>query len=179
MKKKLLILILGLVILGVLMRLIPHPANFSPLIAISLFAGYYLPRKWAILLPMGIMLMTDMFLGFYELPVMLTVYGCFLASVLIGKYLKSRGNALTILTSTLALSLLFFFTTNLAVWFFSPWYSHDLNGLLICFTAAIPFFKNSLMGNVFFVTVLFGSYELVKLSNNSLVARLKENKVKL
>ena len=102
MKKQYLILILGLAILGVLMRLMPHPANFSPLIAISLFAGYYLPRKWAIILPMGIMFLTDMFLGFYELPIMLTVYGCFLMSVFIGKYLKSRGNALTILTSTIA-----------------------------------------------------------------------------
>ncbi|MBT4121398.1 hypothetical protein HOE31_00385, partial [bacterium] len=84
-----------------------------------------------------------------------------------------------ILTSTLALSILFFLATNFAVWFFSPWYSHDLNGLLMTFTLAIPFFKNSLMGNVFFTSVLFGGFEIVKIARFSLVTKLRENKLKV
>ncbi len=178
-KKLVFIVILLLTILGVLMRLMPHPANFSPLIAISLFSGYYLPKKYALVLPLGIMFLTDLFLGFYELPVMLAVYSCFFVSILAGNYLRKRINVINLITTTLFLSLLFFITTNFVVWYFTPWYSHSLSGLALCFTYAIPFFRNSLMGNFFFVTTIFSCWELVKLSNRNILVQFKEDWFKI
>jgi len=164
MNKKFIILGLALMVaIGIVIRLVPHPANFTPVFAIALFAGFYLPKKWAIILPLSVMLLSELFIGFYAWQLMLVVYGSIALAGLIGVASKKNRNILTVVTSTLVASILFFLTTNFAVWYFSSWYTHDLSGLMLCYTLAVPFFKNSLMGNLFFVTVFFGSYEMVKL----------------
>ena len=73
MNKKLLIPLL-LIALGFIARLLPHPANFAPIGAIALFSGLYLPKRWAIILPLAIMLISDIFVGFYAWQIMLAVY---------------------------------------------------------------------------------------------------------
>ncbi|HAH04414.1 MAG: hypothetical protein UV78_C0008G0011 [Parcubacteria group bacterium GW2011_GWA2_43_17] len=155
--------LLLLAFIGVVMRLVPHPANFTPVFAIALFAGFYLSKKWSLILPLAIMLIGDFFIGFYDWKLMLVVYGSIALAGLIGLATRNNRNIFTVATATLLASIVFFLTTNLAVWYFSSWYSHDWTGLFQCYTLAVPFFKNSLLGDLFFVSLFFGGYEAIKM----------------
>lgn len=158
------ILLVVLAAIALAVRVLPHPANFTPMAAIALFAGYYLPKKWAVILPVTVLLVSDLLLGFYEWKLMLVVYGCFALTGLVGARIKKSQSVLTVATSALLVSLNFFILTNLAVWAFSSWYDHTWLGLAQCFAMAVPFFRNTLLGDLFFVGVLFGSYELIKIT---------------
>ncbi|MDP2586369.1 MAG: hypothetical protein Q8P32_01160 [Candidatus Komeilibacteria bacterium] len=161
-KQHLILLIIFLAALGLIYRLMPHPANFSPIGAITLFAGVYLTRKWFLTVPLGIMLATDLFLGFYEWQTMLAVYACLTLTFFLGKKLSTNKNFINIASAGLAMSVVFFVVTNFTVWAFSSWYPHTWSGLLLNYNLAIPFFRNSLLGDVFFMAALFGGYEFLR-----------------
>ncbi len=150
-----------LIIFGVALRFAPHPPNFAPIAAIALFGGLYLNKKMAFALPIATMLVSDLFIGFYSWKMMTAVYLSFLAMVGIGLLVKRNKKLSTVLGGTLLGSLLFFLVTNGAVWGFGTMYPHSLSGLMSSYTMAIPFFKNTLMGNLFFVGVLVGSMEAI------------------
>lgn len=143
-------------------RLIPHPPNFTPVGALALFAGMYLAGKtrWALVLPLGVMFVTDLAIGFYDTKLMLVVYLSFLFYGVFGLLVKNKRNVGTITLATLAGSFLFYLFTNFAVWAFSPWYAPTLQGLMLSYTMALPFLKYTLLGDLFFVGVFVGSYEL-------------------
>ena len=145
------------------LRLLPHPPNFAPIAAIALFGGVYLTRKFALGIPILAMLVSDIFIGFYEPVVMAPVYGSFVLCGLIGLWLKKHKKAGTIIGSSLLCSVLFFIITNFAVWAFTPWYAKTLAGLVQCYALALPFFRNTLLGDMFYVGVFFGTYELVRI----------------
>ena len=144
-----------------LLRLVPHPWNFTPIAAMALFGGTYLNKKYALIVPLAAMLVSDYFIGFYEWRLTAAVYGSFLLIGLIGCWLKRRKNLFTVIGASLAGSILFFLITNFAVWAFSSWYTKDFSGLIYCYTMALPFFRNTLMGDLFYVGALFGAYETV------------------
>jgi len=150
-----------LVILGAVFRLLPHPWNFTPIAAITLFSGVYLGKKYAFFAPILAMFFSDIFLGFYEWKLMLAVYGSFALIFLIGLAIKKHKSLKTILAGSLTASVLFFLITNFVVWQFTPWYPKTLSGLIQCFILALPFFRNTLFGDLFYTIVLFGTYELV------------------
>ncbi len=150
-----------LIILGVLARLLPHAPNFAPIAAIALFGGLYLPRKM-FFVPLLAVLLSDLVIGFYAWPIMATVYGCFALSFLVGQLIKKQKNVRNVFGGTIFNSLLFFVATNLAVWAFGTMYAHNITGLAEAYVAAIPFFRNTLAGDIFYVTVLVGGYEAVK-----------------
>jgi len=149
------------IILGIVFRFLPHPPNFSPIAAISIFSGVYLASKISLLLPVTILFLSDIFLGFYELPVMISVYICFLISVFLGRWLQRRKTFKNTIFISLLSSVIFFVITNLAVWAFTPWYPHNSVGLVQCFIMALPFFRNTVLGDLFYVFLLFGSYEFI------------------
>lgn len=153
-----------LVAVGVLARLLPHPANFTPIAAIGLFGGSYLPKRWALVLPLVAMIISDAFIGFYGLGTMLAVYGSFALVGLIGLWVKQHRSAGMILTASLVSSLLFFLITNAAVWL-DPLsgYAPGLHGLLASYTAGLPFFRGTALGDLSYTTAFFGGYELVRL----------------
>jgi hypothetical protein len=142
-------------------RILPLPANFAPVAALALFGGLYLGKKYAIIIPLAAEVMADFFIGFYQWPVMLAVWGSFILVGLIGLFIRKRKSVVTVISGTLASSLLFFLITNFAVWAAGTWYPKTLAGLGQCFTLAIPFFRNTILGDLFFVSVFFGIYELV------------------
>lgn len=152
-----------LIIIGVIFRFVPHPANFAPIAAIGLFSGCYLKKKWAFLLPIGAMLISDYFIGFYSWKIMASVYLSFALIGLIGIAVKKHKNVYTVIGSSLGASVLFYLVTNFAVWAFGTMYAPNFAGLIQCYVAAIPFFRNTVMGDLFYVSVFFGSYELVSL----------------
>ncbi len=161
MNKKLLIPLL-LIALGFIARLLPHPANFAPIGAIALFSGLYLPKRWAIILPLAIMLISDIFVGFYAWQIMLAVYLSFVLAGLIGLLVRKHKKFSTILGGTLLSAILFFLITNTAVWLFGTMYIHNFSGLMQSYFMALPFFKNSLLGDLFYVGVMVGGYEVVR-----------------
>ena len=151
---------LGIALAG---RLIPHLPNFTPVGALALFAGIYLARKsrWALLLPLAVMFLTDLVIGFYDVKLMLVVYGSFLFYGVFGLLIKDKKNVGTIALATLAGGLLFYLVTNFAVWAFSPLYPLTLQGLMLSYAMALPFLKYTLLGDLFFIGVFVGAYELV------------------
>ena len=157
------ITIFFLMAIGVVARFLPHPANFSPVMALALFAGFYLPRKWAIGLPIAVMFITDIFLGFYEFPVMITVYLSFFLASGLGIWMKNKKNWLLIGGGAIGSAIFFFLASNFAVWAFSPWYAKTIAGLSQCFILALPFFKNTLLSNVLYAGAFFAVYEAVTL----------------
>jgi len=161
MKQKSLIAILLLLTLGIATRFLPHPANFTAIGAIALFGGLYLPKKWAILAPITLMLVSDIFIGFYSWQIMLSVYAGFVVMGLIGLQVRKNKKFSTVLGGTILGSILFFLLTNFAVWVFGTMYTHNLAGLMQSYYMAIPFFKNSLMANLLYTGILVGSYEFI------------------
>ncbi len=156
-----LIFALSFVLIGVFSRLLPHPPNFTPLTAIALFSGTYLTGKTALLIPLVTMISSDLILkSYYDLPVMISVYGSFLAAALLGLWLRKHKNWGTIGAIATLSSLLFFAITNFAVWAFTPWYAKNFPGLIQCYLLALPFLKNTLLGDIFYTGCFFGLYEL-------------------
>lgn len=160
-KKYIPILLALLIILGFSARLFPHPANVAPIGAIALFGGLYLPKRWGILAPLAGLFLSDAIIGFYSAPMMIAVYGSFVLMGLIGMLVRKHKTVATVVGGTLAGSIAFFLITNAAVWAFGTMYPHNVAGLIESYTMALPFFRNSLIGDFFFVGILVGSYELV------------------
>src|SRR3989339_257117 len=152
------IVLIGLVVVG---RLVPHVWNATPVVAVSLLAGYILPRKWAIAVPLVAMFIADLSLGFYHLPVMLTVYGSFAIMTFIGSWIK-RIKPHRLLIASLASSTFFFLTTNFAVWASGTWYPKTAAGLMLAYEMGIPFFRNMALGDLIFTGVMFGAWVLVQ-----------------
>ena len=153
---------LFLIFIGAILRLLPHSPNFAPISAMALFGGVYFSGRLALIFPILAMLISDYFLGFYQFSLMAFVYLGFLISVFIGFWLKRNKKWSKILGASLFSSLLFFLLTNFAVWAFTSWYSKDFSGLIQCYLMAIPFFKNTLFGDLFYVTLFFGIYQLAE-----------------
>jgi uncharacterized membrane protein len=143
------------------MRLLPHPPNFSPIAAMALFSGAYLPKRaLAFLAPIAALLLSDLFLGFY--PEVIFVYLSVAATVLIGWTISKRKAALRIVVAALASSILFYVVTNFGVWLVMDYYPKTPAGLIACYVAAIPFFQNTLAGDLFFTALLFGGFALAE-----------------
>ena len=142
--------LISFIIVAVLVRLFPHPPNVAPITAVALFAGTHFSRKhWAIFMPILAMLVTDVFLGFSMITPI--VYLAFVGVTALGFVLK-KVNIGTVLLS----SLLFFVVTNLGVWFL--YYPLTPEGLMTCFTLALPFFGYAVVGDLFFSAALLFGY---------------------
>lgn len=165
-QKNILIVSLILVAISIGARMLPHLANIAPVGALALFAGVYLPKRWAFIVPVVAMLISDIFIGFYTLPVMLLVYGSFLLMVAIGSspFVKGRGLrngegfALRIGLGALFGSVIFFIATNFGTWAFTNLYPHTFDGLMWAYTMGLPFFKWTVIGDLAWSVAFFGGY---------------------
>ena len=157
-----LIALVSAIFIAAAMRLLPHPPNFSPIAAMALFSGAHLPnRALAFAAPFGALVLGDLFLGgFY--PGIAFVYASFALTVLIGWAVAKRKTPLTIAGAAVASSILFFVLTNFGMWLFSGIYPVTWQGLVACYVAAIPFFQNTLAGDLVFTALLFGGFALVE-----------------
>lgn len=144
------------------LRLVPHPPNFSPIDAMALFSGAYLGRRAiAFVAPLAALLLSDALLGFYQ--GMATVYSAVALVVVIGWWLSLRRTPLRIAAAAVAGSVTFFVITNLGMWLFSGFYPVTYTGLVACYAAAIPFFQNTLAGDLFYAVLLFGGFRIAEL----------------
>jgi hypothetical protein len=153
--------LLSAILAAAALRLVPHPPNFSPIDAMALFSGAYLGRRGiAFVAPLAALLLSDLVLGFYH--GMATVYATVALIVLIGWWLSSKRTPLRIGAAAVASSVVFFVITNFGMWLFSGIYPVTYAGLAACYTAAIPFFQNTVAGDLFYTALLFGGFAVAQ-----------------
>lgn len=177
MPNKKLIILLSLITGVAMLRLLPHPPNFTPILAMAVFAGTLIQdKRWAYGFPIGAMILGDLFLGFHSLS--LVVYLSFTLMVfLTHKLTAGKLNYSKIsLSSGVVAPLVFFVTTNFAVWLQGSLYPRTLEGLGTCFALAIPFFKNTWSSSVMFSFILFGIHWLAFERESYNQKRLKQKK---
>ena len=150
----------SLIIFAVLTRLLPHPANFTPILAMALFGGaFYEDKRIAFALPFIAMFVSDIFIGFHN--TMFFVYFGFLISVFIGFYIRKSIGFRRVLFGALFSSVIFFLVTNLGSWLTDPMYKPlSILSLINCYGLALPFFRNQLAGDLIYSASLFGGFAL-------------------
>jgi hypothetical protein len=162
-------LILGLIVLGILSRLVVHTPNFTPVLSMALLAGMYLKGRQAVLVPLALMVVSDVIIGFY--PGIYFTWASIVLISLLGFWLKNRRNFAAVVAASLACAVAFFLVTNFASWL--TLYPHTLEGLRKCYILAIPFFRSTLVSTVAYSVVLYTGYEwLLKRSQGTALARL-------
>lgn len=132
-------------------RWAPNTLNFSPVLAIALFAGSYYRGAWRFVVPLLAMFVSDIYLEFY--PGMTVNYLAFALVVALGTLVKPQ--ALHVFAGALAASVLFFVVSNFGVWMSAELYQPTWAGLLECYTQAIPFFRNTLVSTVCYSVLFF------------------------
>jgi hypothetical protein len=152
---------ISLIAIAAFARLIPHPANVTPIMAMALFSGaVFHKRVFGILIPLAAMFVSDLALGTHNQ--MVSVYGSIVLVSLIGLLLTDKRSAGRVAMASVASSTLFFLITNFTVWLSGEMYAKTSAGLLECYTLALPFYRNGLIGDLAFSGVLFGAWALIE-----------------
>jgi hypothetical protein len=152
-----------LVFVGVAGRLLQPAWCFTPLATIALFSGYFFAnRSVAVLVPLSAMVISDLWLpGYGHVGVLAVVYAALLLPVVMGSTLRPRMSLVRLGAFGVLPALVFYLTTNFAVWLFEAAYPCTPAGLFACYAAALPFFRMMLAGDVFYVAAVFGCYALM------------------
>ena len=151
-------LIIALFIFGLVTRLIPHVPNFTPILAISLFAGAYLNKKYAIWFPITLYIISELIIGINS--IVLFTGGSILLITLLGWKLRKRVSLKNNLVFASFSAILFYLVTNFGVWAIG-WYPPTLAGLVQCYVAGIPFFRMTLIATLSYVTLLTLAYNAI------------------
>lgn len=154
------IIIFGLICFCVALRLAPHAPNVVPMTAFAVFTGYALRWRTSLYIAPFAVFLSDLVIGFYEWQVMVVVYLSYASMVLIARAFKAETSARRMMVATWISSLMFFVTTNGAVWLFSPWYEKSLFGLLQTYFNGLPFLRNSLIGDMGYGLLFYLGYAL-------------------
>jgi hypothetical protein len=155
------LIILCFIVFAAVVRILPHPWNFTPVGAMALFSGAKLGRSWkTFLFPLIALFVGDLFVGFHRL--MPFVYFSFCISVLIGISVRHRQSLKPLSVATFLGALQFFLLTNFAVWAYAINYPHTLTGLVTCYVAGIPFFGNTLASDACYALLFFGGFWLAE-----------------
>ena len=145
----LMVLVFTLVTVG--FRFLPHPVNFTPVLALGLFAGTILPSRFlAMIFVTAAMLVSDAVVGFYDLEQMVVVYSALALSCWIGRKSNVKPQSMAFLGQGFMASFVFFVLTNSAVWGGTPLYPKTLNGLWMSCVAGLPFFHHTFLSTVVF-----------------------------
>jgi len=152
-----------------LFRLLPHWPNVSPVAAMALFGGaYFADKRTAFIVPFVALFLSDLVLGMHNS--MIFVYAGFALTVAIGFLLQNRVTMTNTAFAMITSSVLFFLLTNFGAWMTSGLYAKTAGGLMQAYAAGIPFFQNSLLGNIVYAAVIFGGFHLLQKN----VSALKE-----
>lgn len=153
--------LLAAILAAAALRLVPHPPNFTPIGAMALFSGAYLGRRGiAFAAPVAAMVLSDAVIGFHS--GIAFVYAGVALIVLLGSVALSQRTPLRIGAAAVAGSVIFFLISNFATWLLSGMYPLNVSGLAACYVAAIPFFQNTVAGDLFYAALLFGGFALLE-----------------
>jgi hypothetical protein len=156
-------LIVGMILFTAIMRIVPHPWNLAPVGAMALFSGAVIRnRVMAFVFPLVAMLAGDFFIGFHKL--MPVVYASFVISTALGFWVRERRSGARVSGVVLLGAIQFFLVTNFGVWAFSHFYPKTFAGLMACYAAGVPFFWNTLAGDICYSALLFGGLFLAERS---------------
>ena len=158
---------IGLIFILALSRLMPHPDNFTPIIALAIMSSYFFKNinfSYAIML--FSMLLADFFIGFYSH--MLFVYSSLFLIVLIFFKISKKINYKNLFIFSFFGSVIFFLISNFGVWLVGNLYERNINGLIECYFMAIPFFKNTITSTLIFS---YSSLIIYKSSNKYFATR--------
>ena len=176
MKKNLFLIVLFIAIIF-FGRVLPHPYNFTPLIAVTLLSSYALSNKFLVItIPIFGFWLSDLFMnnfiyaGYYKdftifNSGMIWTYGAIVLVALLGNSFLDKISSSKVALASLSGSTLFYLISNFGVWAFSPMYAKTVAGLIQCYSLALPFYGTSLIGDLIYCGILFGSYQLF-FSNN-------------
>lgn len=163
-----------LIVFAAFSRIIPHMPNFSPLGAIGIFGAAYFSKRWqALLVPILATWLSDLFINnviyaqyypsftwFYE--GFYWQYVSYILIVLFGMLIFKKVNLKNVFVGALGSSLIFFMVSNFGCWIGSATYPQNFTGFTECYLMGIPFFKGTLLGDLFYCGVLFASFELAR-----------------
>jgi len=157
-EKPALFIALILIVFAIMGRVLPHPANFAPVAAVALFSGALLPRRLALVVPLTVMIASDLIIGLH--PTIYATWGSFAVIALVSSFKFKKVSVNNVVFSSIAASVFFYITSNFAVWLEGRLYSYTLADLMRCYFNAIPFFRNTLLGDMVFSVSLFGLFAL-------------------
>jgi hypothetical protein len=163
--------VLVLILVAAFSRIIPHPHNFTPVGGIAVFGSYFLGRKiWAFLVPLFSLWLSDLFINNIIYPIQYPqyfegftlfgsywVYGSFLLMIPIAWGLLSTFTLPRLALTGFSTASLFFLVTNFGSWLNNPIYPQNFSGLLTSYVAGLPFFQNTLLGDICYLVILFGA----------------------
>jgi len=154
---------------GILSRVIVHTPNFTPVLSLALFGGMYLKGRQAVLVPLALMVISDLLIGFHG--VMFYTWGSIVLISVLGLWLKERKNFVSVLGASCVSAVIFFIVTNFGSWL--AFYPHTTAGLQQCYILAIPFFRGTLASTVAYSLAFWVLYEwALKRSQGTVLARL-------
>jgi len=148
-------LALIIITLGILSRVIVHTPNFTPVLSLSLLGGIYLKGRQALLVPLALMVISDLIIGFY--PMIFFSWGSILLISALGIWIREKKNLANVLGGSLASAVIFFIVSNFGAWL--ALYPHTMNGLRECYILAVPFFRSTLVSSVGYSLVFFTGFE--------------------
>lgn len=151
------LLALCVLVFGLLTRFMPHAPNFTPVLALALFGGVYLKRSQALLLPLALMMISDLFIGLH--PVIGFTWGSIFLISCLGLWIRRSKSIMHIAIGSAASAVLFFAITNFGCWL--AYYPHSWEGFLTCYTLAVPFFRGTLLSTLLYTVIFFGGYALL------------------
>lgn len=149
----------GVVITAAIFRLLPHPPNVAPITALALFSGAGFGGIYGSIIALSSMLASDLFLGFHS--TMVFVYASFILIAFLGKLLQKSQGPIRLLSVSFLSSILFFLITNFGVWLNGTMYSKNLSGLMESYLMGLPFFRNTIIGDLLYTFTFFAGYELI------------------
>ena len=166
------IIFIGLILFAGLFRLIPHSWNFTPLLAACIFSGYKIkPIGLAMFLPLITIFLGDIFIGFYD--GMVWVYTAYIVTIAIAIFTSKSNSKQSKIGNIVFGSLSFFLISNLGVWMSGLIYPQNFEGLVACFVAAIPFYKNTIIGTVLYSGVFWGIADILEKQESTKVSVTK------
>lgn len=151
------LVVVSLIVLGIVSRLLPHPPNFAPITALALFGGAMLPKNYGLWLPLGAIILSDLIIGLHD--TLIFTWGSFAVIALVAqRKLSGKVSVGSVGFAAIGSSVFFYLVTNFGVWIQGTIYPLTAEGLVSSYIQGIPFFRNTLLGDVFYSGVFFGAY---------------------
>ncbi len=154
------VFVISLISFAILSRFLPHPPNFTPIAAIALLSSKGFSNRWiAFLIPMMSLFISDLFIGLHA--TMPFVYASFILIAFLGMFVNKINVGTVLISSTI-----FFLVSNFGVW--TIHYPFSFEGLIQCYTMALPFFLNTIVGDMVYGALLI--YPFYALQRRNLLA---------
>lgn len=151
-----------LILIAAMTRLLPHEPNFTPILGIAIFgAAMFTTKRWLMFaIPLAAMFITDLVLGMNS--IMLFTYGSIAMIIGLSALLLKKISFPRVIGSSLLAAVVFFVVTNFGCWLMFDLYAHSVQGLMLCYEMAVPFFRNTLISTLITSGALFGAHYLVE-----------------